>query len=163
MQQKTTVLAEVERLAESYSTILYQHSLVMTGNPYDAQDAVQETFLRYIKKTPQLKSPAHEKAWLFTVISNICRDQFRRQKSHPQTHLDAVPEIVAPSAEETPLLDRLIDLPEKLKAVLLLHYVEGYKVKEIAQLLHLTTSTVKMRLQKGRSLLEKTMKEETLC
>ena len=58
MQQKMTVLAEVERLAENYSTILYQHSLVMTGNPHDAQDAVQETFLRYIKKSPQLKSPA---------------------------------------------------------------------------------------------------------
>ena len=128
----------------------------------DAQDAVQETFLRYMKKAPRLNGPEHERAWLLTVAGNICRNQLRQRRTHPHTPLDSLPEIPAPSVADTPLLDRLTALPDRVKMVVLLHYVEGYKVREIAQRLHLTQSTVKMRLQKGRQLLKQAIKEEDL-
>ncbi|MBQ8683152.1 MAG: sigma-70 family RNA polymerase sigma factor [Clostridia bacterium] len=153
-------MTEVERLVRAYSATLYRHSLVMLGSPEDAQDVVQETFLRYMKKAPRLNGPDHEKAWLLTVAANLCRNQLRQRRAHPHTPLDSLPEVVSPPTEDTPLLDRLTALPEKVKVVLLLHYVEGYKVREIAQRLHLTQSTVKMRLQKGRQLLKYAYKEE---
>lgn len=160
MSKETPSMTEVERLVRQYSTLLYRHSLVMLGSPEDAQDVVQETFLRYMKKAPRLNGPDHEKAWLLTVAANLCRNQLRQRRVHPHTPLDSLPEAVSPPTEETPLREGLVALPEKVKVVLLLHYVEGYKVREIAQRLHLTQSTVKMRLQKGRQLLEMAMKEE---
>lgn len=162
MSKETPSMRQVEALVGRYSALLYRHSLVMLGNPEDAQDAVQETFLRYMKKAPRLNGPEHEKAWLLTVAANICRNQLRQRRAHPHTPLDSLPETAAPAGEETPLLDRLTALPDKIKLVLLLHYVEGYKVREIAQRLHLTQSTVKMRLQKGRQLLKNAYKEEEL-
>lgn len=79
---------------------------------------------------------------------------------HPQEDLDALPDVAQPAAEPTPLLDALIRLPEKYKTVLLLHYAEGYKVREIAAMLRLTASAVKMRLQKGRQLLQQMQEEQ---
>ena len=162
MNNSTPPMERVERLVHLHSARLYRHCLVLLGSPEDAQDAVQETFLRYLKKAPRLNGPEHERAWLLTVAGNICRNQLRQRRTHPHTPLDSLPEIPAPSVADTPLLDRLTALPDRVKMVVLLHYVEGYKVREIAQRLHLTQSTVKMRLQIGRQLLKQAIKEEDL-
>ncbi len=160
MRKETPSIKEVERLVGQYSALIYRHCVVLLGNPEDARDAVQETFLRYMQKSPRFTDENHEKAWLLTVAGNLCRNQLRQRRAHPHAPLDSLPETAAPPAEDTPLLDRLTTLPDNLKIVLLLHYVEGYKVREIARRLHLTQSTVKMRLQKGRKLLKDYIKEE---
>lgn len=160
MRKETPSIVVVERLVREHSPRLYRHCLVLLGNPEDARDAVQETFLRYMQKSPRFTDENHEKAWLLTVAGNLCRNQLRQRRAHPHAPLDSLPETAAPPVEDTPLLDRLTTLPDNLKIVLLLHYVEGYKVREIARRLHLTQSTVKMRLQKGRKLLKDYIKEE---
>lgn len=159
MSEKTPPMERVERLVEQYSGLIYRHCLVMLGSVEDARDAVQETFLRYMRTAPRLKDTEHEKAWLLTVAMNYCRNLLRQRKAHPLTALEELP-LSATAPEDTPLLDRLTALPDKIKVVLLLHYVEGYKVREIAARLHLTQSAVKMRLQKGRQLLRDSIKEE---
>ena len=161
MNNKTPTMEAVERLVERYGGMLYRHSLVMLGRPSDAEDVVQETFLRYMQKAPCLNGEEHQKAWLLTVAINLCRNQLRQRKAHPATPLDGCPEPVAPSADTT-VLEAISALPDKVKVVVLLHYVEGYKVREIAARLRLTPSTVKMRLQKGRQLLRTYIKEEKI-
>lgn len=161
MNNKTPPLDAVATLVERYSTLLYRHSLVMLGRPSDAEDVVQETFLRYMQKAPRLNGEEHEKAWLLTVAMNLCRNQLRQRKAHPHIDLDSCPEPTAPT-QDTPVLDALSALPDKVRIVVLLHYVEGYKVREIAARLRLTPSAVKMRLQKGRQLLREYIKEEDL-
>ncbi len=148
-----------EQLVRCYSALLYRYAYAMLGNAADAQDAVQETFLRYLKKSPAFADDNHEKAWFLTVNANICRNMLRFRHRHPQTELTAAPAVAdAPSQ----LPDWFSSLPPKVKPVMLMHYVEGYKVEEIARHLHLTASAVKMRLKKGRTLIEEAKKEASL-
>jgi len=148
-----------EQVVATYTPLIYRHCLVMLGTPSDAEDAVQETFLRYLQKAPRFRDEAHEKAWLLTVAMNLCRNQLRYRKAHPHIDTDHYPEPWA-QTEDTPILDAVAALPDGVKAVVLLHYVEGYKVREIAARLRMSQSAVKMRLQKGRQLLKDYLKEE---
>jgi len=159
MNDQTPSMERVEQLVERYSALLYRHSYAMLHNEEDARDMVQETFLRYMRACPRLQDADHERAWLLTVAMNLCRNHLRQQKAHATLPLEAVADPIS-LPEDTPLLDRLSALPDKIKIVLLLHYVEGYKVREIAARLRLTQSTVKMRLQKGRKLLAEQYREE---
>ena len=162
MHEHQPATQAVAQLARQYTAPLYRYRLAMLQNEHDAQDAVQEAFLRYMKYTPTFETEGSERAWFFTVTANICRNMMRSRRLHPQITLDEVPEAAAPEKEATAVLDRLFDLPPKCKTVMLLHYMEGYKVNEIAKMLRLTASAVKMRLQKGRKLLKEEIEEDDL-
>ena len=137
---------------EEYGDMLYRLCIVMLRNTADAEDAVQDTFITYMEKSPAFNDSEHEKAWLLKVASNKCRNVLRYRKRHfaePAEVLDAI-------AERTPdnrILESLMELPEKYRSIMHLHYIIGYKVEEIADITGLKSSTVKMRLQKGRKLL----------
>lgn len=149
----------IENAIEEYGSMLYRLSLVMLGNPMDAEDAVQETFLRYLDRLGTFQDREHEKAWLLTVVANKCRDALRFRQRHPQVALDQVAEQ-GWEPEDNIVLDALMALPEKYREVLCLHYVEGYQTKEIADIIGKTPSAVKMRLSRGRKLLEESLGKE---
>lgn len=150
----------IERILNLHADRLYRLCLVMLGNPQDAEDAVQETLLKYLQKSPVFRDTEHEKAWLLTVAANTCRDQLRFRARHPKVDFDSI--SLASEEKDNAILDALMTLPEKFRLVLVLHYVEGYSVKEIAAVIHKTVSAVKMRLQKGRRLLEECYRKEYL-
>ena len=152
---------QLEQLIHTYSAMLYRHCYVLLGCPQDAQDAVQDTFLQLWRKRPMFRDEGHEKAWLLTVATNCCRNRYRYRSRHPQVPLDAVAESPAP-CEDTALLQAVVALSPLYSQVLVLHYIHGYKVQEIASMLHVTPSAVKMRLQKGRQLLKEQYKEDDL-
>lgn len=139
------------RVVELYGNILYRICILMLRNNADAQDAVQETLLKYLTKAPEFASREHEKAWLITVASNQCRNIQRQQRRVvPMEDIH----IQIEDAEECSVLESLMEVPEKFREILILHYVEGYKVAEIAGMLDMGISAVKMRLTKGRHLLK---------
>ena len=144
--------AEIERVVNEYATMLLRVAYSQLNNRTEAEDAVQEVLLKYMEKAPVFQSEEHEKAWLLRVAANHCRDVYRRRTRHPQTSLEEL-DLAAPGTESRELLDALMTLPEKFRAVLVLHYVEGYRVEEVAKIIGRTPSAVKMRLQKGRRLL----------
>ncbi len=152
-------MEQVERAVAKYTPLLYRHCFLLLGQQQDAQDAVQETFLRYMQKAPAFREAEHEKAWLLTVATNLCRNQHRFRKRHPLADADNRPEQGAEMPSH-PLQDALLQLPLPYRQVLTLHYIHGYKVQELATMLRLTSSAVKMRLKKGRELLEQAYKEE---
>ena len=152
---------ETERMLHTYGDMLYRTALVLLGCESDAEDALQETILAWLQKAPLFEGKEHEKAWLLRVLTNRCRDMRRFQARHPQLSLDELPEGAC-DAEESGILEALASLPERFKLVLLLHYVEGYRVEEIAPIIGRTPSAVKMRLQKGRRLLEEAYRKEYL-
>lgn len=133
----------------------------MLGNESDAEDAVQEAFIKYMQKAPRFESTDHEKAWLITVTSNQCRDILRFRKRHPQIDLVHLNEPIS-HASDSGILEALMALPEKFRLVLTLYYVEEYRIDEIARIIGKTPSAVKMRLQKGRKLLEEVYRKEYL-
>ncbi len=132
-----------------YSDMLYKICIVILCNEQDVQDAIQDTFCRYLEKKPDFCDEEHEKAWLIKVATNICRDMIRFRIRHPKIPIGEVENIlVAPEQRET--LKELLELPVKQKTVIYLHYVEGYPVKDIADILGITESAVKSRLLRGR-------------
>ena len=151
----------VEKMIEKYGDMLYRFCLIMMCEPADAEDAVQETIIAYFRKAPEFQSTEHEKAWLITVARNKCRNMKRFRKNHP-TVSDETLETIIQDKEDTLIIEALMELPEKYRLALTLHYIEGYKVNEIAKMVGRTPSAVKMRLSKGRELLEKKYKEEYL-
>ena len=158
MQELQPVEA-VEAALSRYGDLLYRLCLVTLRNASDAEDAVQETLLAYLARAPVFNSPEHEKAWLLRVAVNKCRDVQRFRLRHPQldeTLLQAQLPAEAPRA----VMHALLSLPERFRLVLTLHYVEGYRVNEIAGMIGRSPSAVKMRLQKGRRLLEAAYRKE---
>ena len=150
---------EVQRIVTTYGTPLYRLCLMMLGRQMDAEDAVSEALIRYIEKAPAFSSSAHEKAWLYTVAANICRDMLRRRKRLVSLE-DAALSDYGQTMEDKSALEALGRLPEKYRAVLYLHYVEGYKTEEIAGMLHVHGSTVRKRLQYARRLLKLEYEQE---
>ncbi len=150
---------EVEAAVEAYGDMLYRLCLVMLKNRSDAEDAVQDTILRYMQKAPAFESREHEKAWLLRVASNRCRDLLRfRGRDEPIAPDELRACVEAP--ESCGIIEALTSLPEKFRLVLTLYYVEERPVAEIAKIIGRTESAVKMRLQKGRRLLEEVYRKE---
>ncbi len=150
---------DCERLLDTYGNMLFRLCLITLGNVADAEDALQETLLKYLQKAPQFESADHEKAWLFRVATNHCRDHFRKSKKFPAVTWEEVSSF-ALDQEDLGVLDALMTLPDRFKKVLVLYYVAGYGIEEIAKIIEKTPSAVKMRLQKGRELLREAYERE---
>lgn len=156
---QTEPFHNVETVLETYGNLLFRICFIMLGNEIDAEDAVQETLIKYVQKKPVFRDAEHEKAWLLTVAGNQCKDMLRFKKKHSWVELEKISEAVnIPS--DSGILEALMTLPEKYKMVLMLYYVEGYPIEEIAKIIGRTKSAVKMRLQKGRKLLKVVYKKD---
>ena len=143
----------VEEIVRKYGDMLFRICMVMLCNEHDAQDAVQDTLCRYMEHTSGFRDQEHEKAWLIRVAANRCRDVYRSRKRHPLVRFEDVEEYCE-FPEQSEVLSELMNLPEQLKTVIYLHYIEGYKTAEIAQMLGITPNAVKKRMQRGRKCLK---------
>lgn len=150
---------EIGRIMDDYGNILFRTCLIMLGNSHDAEDAVQETLIKYLQKAPVFKEREHEKAWLIKVVSNKCRDVLRFKKRHETADIESINQFTKDSSDSG-ILEALMTLPEKFRIVLVLYYVEQYKTDEIAEMIGKSASAVKMRLQKGRRLLKEVYRKE---
>ena len=147
-----------EEMVQAYSSMLYKICIVMLCNEQDAQDAIQDTFCRYLEKSPVFTDEEHEKAWLIRVATNICRDMLRFRIRHPKVSIEAITDSLA-TPEEQNVLAELLALPLRYRSVIYLHYVEGYRIREIADLLGISEQAVKKRMQRGRDQLRLSWKE----
>ena len=145
-------------LFETYGDMIYRLALVRTKNVADAEDVVQEVFLRCLKNNPVFQSAEHQKAWLIKVTLNCSKtllgSAFRRH-SVPE---DAMGELS--SEDETPdstVYDAVLKLPEKYRTAIHLYYYEDYSVREIATVMRATESTVKSWLHRARGMLKETL------
>ncbi|EGQ27990.1 RNA polymerase, sigma-24 subunit, ECF subfamily protein [Sporosarcina newyorkensis 2681] len=150
---------DAERIVDTYGNMLFSICLVILCNEKDAEDAVQDTFITYLTKSPTFNDSEHEKAWLITIATNRCKNM--RRYNIIRKHIDINDlQLYSKNDKNHDLLDHLMRLPTKHKVVLLLYYVEGYKVDEIAKILTITMSAVKKRLQRGRELLRERYRRE---
>ena len=157
--RKEKFIPDAQRAVREYGNSLYRLCSVMTGNRDDAEDAVQECFLKYVEKAPQFNDAEHEKAWLIRVASNICRDMMRKRKHQSFVSLDEIRNLGV-CEDNAQILGMLVSLEDKYRIVIHLHYVEGYKAREIASMLGITEAAVKKRLQRGRDALKEIYEKE---
>ena len=152
---------DIEAIICQYGDMLYRLCIIQLKNKSDAEDAVQETFIKYIRNAPQFRDREHEKAWLIKVATNQCRDLLRFRTRHPLMEENDINKIGA-EITDSGILEALTSLPEKYKLVLTLYYIEQLRIEEIAKIIGRTPSAVKMRLLKGRKLLEEIYRKEYL-
>lgn len=148
---------DISAVYEVYSDMLYRLSLSHLQNSEDAMDAVQDVFLKYTTFSPVFEDDNHKKAWLIRTTVNRCHDMLRSKRIRTHASLDDISHIEYPQEMQNDSEDvfyLLSLLPEKLKTVMILHYLEGFSVEETAQSLNLTVSAVKMRLKRGRETLQ---------
>lgn len=101
-----------------------------------------------------------KRAWLIKVATNHCRDIQRFRFRHPRVPIEELAGTLVSQQEDREAIRELLHMPPKQRAVMVLHYVEGYQVKEIAGILGITEHAVKKRLQRGREQFRTIWKEE---
>ena len=145
-----------EELYRKYGKFLFRISYAILCNKEDAEDTVQDVFYKYLVKQPTFRDEEHEKAWFLRVASNQSKDMLRKRKIRTTLSLEDIEEYeIAP--EQASVLQDLFALPEKYKLILILHYLEGFSVQQIASSEQLSESAVKMRLARGREMLRNTI------
>lgn len=136
-----------------YGNMLFKLCMVILCNREDAEDVVQDTFAKYMGKHPEFHSEEHEKAWLIRVATNGSRDKRRYSFFKNTVSLDEISEYIE-TPEQSQVLEQMMTLSPKYKTILYLHYIEGYKVREIADILEMKESTAKVMLYRGRETLK---------
>ncbi len=155
-------IQKAEIAVEMFGDAVFRLCSVMLGNREDALDAVQETFLKYITKAPNFNDSEHEKAWLLRVASNECKDVLRSRKRTDFLTFEDIKGLGTEEENDAQVLALLASLDEKYRAVIQLYYIEGYKINELAQILGITQSAAKKRLQRGRELLREASEKEAI-
>lgn len=144
---------EIKHLIQKYSNTLYKAAFVTIGSDADAQDAVQDAFLKYLERLPDCRNEEHLKAWLIRVTINNAKDKLRFHR-----RLEQIPDNTAENKQADSslieVLDAVMRLPAKQKIVLYLSVSEGYSNEEISKILKLSPATVRKRMQYARDKLK---------
>ena len=142
-------------LVEQYQTSLRRICYVILRDTDQAQDAVQETFLKAYQSWDRFRNECDAKTWLMRIAINTCRDYHRSawfrhmdRRITPEELPPAVVPIEEPHVEMTLAIMRL---PLHLKEVTILHYYQDMTTREIADTLHIAQSTVSARLKRARA------------
>ena len=148
-------------LFDQYHNMVYRIALVSTQSQQDAEDIVQETFLQYHTSKKEYESEEHIRAWLLRVAINKAKNVnltfWRRNKQPLEEYIET---LTFETKEAGDLFETVLALPEKYRVVIHLFYYEEYSVQEIAGVLKLSESNVKVRLSRGRKMLKEALKEE---
>jgi RNA polymerase sigma-70 factor (ECF subfamily) len=170
--------------AMEYMPQLYSAALRMTRSPADAEDLVQETYLKAYRGFGGFEQGTNLRAWLFRILTNTFINSYRSKKRRPEeTELDDVEDfylyrrmggleaVRASRSAEDELMDWFTDsevkdaieaLPEQFRLAVLLSDVEGFSYKEIAEILDIPIGTVMSRLHRGRKSLQKQLHDFAL-
>ncbi|HHY83355.1 MAG TPA: RNA polymerase sigma factor [Clostridiales bacterium] len=141
---------------------VYRVCYLYMNNKADAEDMVQNTFLRLMRDKTVFENAEHEKAWLIRTAINLCKDHFRHWGSRTIGLENAPKEAAEENYEYDGILEKVLALPPKYKTAIYLYYYEGYSTPEIAEMMRKPQSTIRSWLHTGRKLLKLEMEGEVL-
>ncbi len=145
---------EFEAKYEDYGRMLFRIAYLYAGNSADAEDILQEVFMKYLSGKYRFKDKEHEKAWFIRVTQNKALDLLKR-KGRKNISLDEITELTyEKDTYSADILKRIMALPEKYKSCVMLYYYDGYTVEEVSAILKIGKSAVKMRLKRSRDILK---------
>ena len=140
---------------KEYGKMLYRIAFVLLGNTDDTEDILQEVFITFLYNSPEFKTKEHEKAWLIRITQNKCIN-FLKSSSRKTLQIDELklPTYSENHEEKIDIVKNILSLPHKYKTAVILYYYNDYSVEEIAKILKISKSAVKMRLKRAREILK---------
>ena len=158
MERALRTDAAIENILEKYADTVYRIAFARVGNAHDAEDIMQEVFMRFIKRAPVFESEEHEKAWFIRVAVNCSKSLLASPWRNRVTGEQG----------DTPFFDKeksevwyaVASLPEKTRVVIHLYYYEDMSVAEIASATGKSQSAVKTTLHRGRQRLKEILTNE---
>lgn len=142
----------IEQIVKTHSNSMFRAAFAVLKNRDDAEDVVQEAFMKLMEKQPRFTDDEHARAWLLRVAINLSKNMlkasWRKNKSENE-------EASYTENESDEVLFCVMKLEENYRTVIHLYYYEGYSIKEIASILSLPSATVGTRLKRGRAKLKK--------
>lgn len=153
-----------DAVMRKYADMVYRLAYSRTGSTFDADDILQEVFLRYIRADKTYNDEEHRKSWLIRITINCTRSfassAWNRHKDLSEPDENEGSEDPALKAAETKsdVMNALLELPEKYRTVIYLFYYEDMSINEIARSVGITETNVKTRLSRGRDMLKEKLK-----
>ncbi|SEM54232.1 RNA polymerase sigma-70 factor, ECF subfamily [Mesobacillus persicus] len=157
------------QIINKYKNQLYATILRMTKNPQDAQDLVQEAFIKVYHQLGKYEGKGTFSSWIYRVAINHCMDEFRKKRykmqqleiSEDQVVNSNHPEVIFMKKEKNRQLEKLIGtLPEEERIIILLRYVNELSYSEISELVEVPVSSVRNKLHRAKKKLRETIKRE---
>lgn len=142
---------------------LFRISYTILHNEADCEDAVQEAVIRAYQKKEQLRDPNLFRAWMIQILKNVCFLHIRKNKRYISFADEAIEDElkqVTPEIKDLDLESALNSIKINFRLPLLLFYMEGYSIKEIAFIMGSSTGTVKSRLSRGRDMLKSILEKD---
>ena len=147
-----------DRLMRTQLQKMYRIAIAMLQNEEDAADAIQETVLKCWQKIGQLRNDKYFETWLVRILINQCNDILRGRKKI--IYVEDIPEIVHEDDYFTNEWKEILNgLNENYRVVIELYYVDGFYIKEIARMLHITEVNVRSRMLRGRKQIKQLLNE----
>lgn len=151
---------DYEAIVNENMDVVYRTALSCCENKQDAEDIVQNTFIKFLQSDTEFTDPNHIRRWLIKVAVNECKNMWRsfwHKNVRSLEDLDYEPEDV--TTDRRALLEEVMKLPPRYRIVIHLYYYEGYNVREIAEIVHISESNVQIRLMRARNKLKEQLKE----
>ena len=149
---------DIENTIREYSDLLFRTCFLMLKNTQDVEDVMQETFIKYMTVNPVFDSENHKRAWLLRVSQNKCKNLLRFHSMHRHVSYEDVQEnLVSRENIDNGYFEefmKISNLDFKYKSVVMLYYAEGYSIEEVADILEISVSAVKMRLKRAKQKLK---------
>lgn len=153
---------QLGRLVIASEDTMYHVAKTLLYNDADCADAIQETIVKAFSKIHTLKSDAYAKTWLIKILMNECYSIMRKEKKLVSLE-DYMPEDLGAESEDySDLYEAIRRLPKEASLAITLYYMEGYSVKEVAELMETTESAVKNRLARARAKLKNELEMEAV-
>jgi len=159
-EEKEKYSQNIKEIYERHVNMIYQVSFSYMKNKADTEDIVEDVFVNLLKTKITFQSMEHEKAWLLRTAINLCKNSLKHWR-RKNVDIDDYQSLQS----ETPLVisetfRAVMELPDKYKEVIYLHYYEGYTSAEIAQILKKNQSTIRNHLQEARKILKEVLENE---
>lgn len=143
---------------DDYGNTLYRLAYSYMKNMHDAEDVVQEVFIKLLKNIHIFENNEHKKSWLICVTRNICKNKLKSSWFKKKQDLIEMPYY--DEYKDNTVIDAVMKLPLKYREIIFLYYYEGYKTSEITEIIDKKESTVRSLLHRARKILKKSLKGE---
>ncbi|MGN0037937.1 MAG: RNA polymerase sigma factor [Coriobacteriales bacterium] len=145
--------SEARRLVDTYTPLIMRLGYSYLRSKEDAEDLCQETLIKLVRRGGGFADAEHERAWVVRVAINACKDKLKSAERNRVVALESVAEPAAAEEEGGSVLAAVQELPAAYREPIYLHYGEGYKIAEVAELTGKSEAAVAKNLSRGRAML----------